>query len=179
MAVQDMIDAAPEEIAAIEGAILACEDQIAIHEQKIVDLTDEVMTPNTTSMEAKLVAVTPPDYDYPGGETGTIYVTYNLSYGPEFNVTTISDFLITETTIDGTSTSVVDYYSYQGGSGWDNDPNVTQWNLQWEYAYDYINHPMGLTGTYGLLGLIANLEQGIIVLEANKLNLEKLLLGFP
>ena len=183
MALQDMIDAAPEEIAAIDASLVGIDEQIVINQQKIVDLTDEAMIPSVNDLQAQLVVKTPPDYsypnpDYPTEPHDTIYVTYNRVYGPTFNTDNIIDWAITESTADGDDSATINVYVYEG-VGWDSDAIITNAVIQWDFAYDYINHPMGLTGTYGLLGMIDALNQGTVILTTNKDTLETLLLLNP
>ena len=181
MALQDMVDAAPEEIAAIEDSLIQIDEQKALHQQKITDLNDEMMTPSVAALDAKLLTKVPPDYDYPNPDYpteghDTIYVTYNLVYGGTFETDNITDWVITEHINDGTDSSTTDIYRYEG-VGWDSDAEIIQAIATWDFAYDYINAELGVaTGAYGLLALITALDQGITVLNANKTTLENLLL---
>lgn len=86
-------------------------------------------------------------------EVGGDYV----EFGPDYNVINLTDWGIYQ----NPATLIYEY-------GDDDDPDIIDWIGQWNFGFDYINHPFGITGTYGLQPRIDQLYDALDLLVDNK-----------
>jgi len=54
------------------------------------------------------------------------------------------------------------------GISWNNDATIIKYISNYDFAYDHLYHPLGSTGTYGILGKISALSSGMDIMNFNK-----------
>ncbi len=84
----------------------------------------------------------------------------SVTYDPDFGDSTVSTFHI----LDSTGNTL---YEYEG-IGWDDDTSIQTWVIQFDFGYDYLIHPLGIDGTYGINDRITQLQNAKNLLELNK-----------
>jgi len=87
-----------------------------------------------------------------------------IIFGINYNILNVTDWIV----YDSTGIPVYEWYSI----GWDNNPTIIDLESKWQFGLDNINHPIGITGTYGLQPMVDQLENAKGLLVANR---EKLL----
>lgn len=85
---------------------------------------------------------------------------YSVIYDPDFGESTVTTFYI----LDSTGGVL---YEYEG-IGWDSDTQIIDWVDKFDFGYDYLTHPLGITGTYGLNDRITQLNNAKALLGLNK-----------
>lgn len=84
----------------------------------------------------------------------------SVVYDPDFGDSTVTTFYI----LDSTGNTL---YEYEG-IGWDGDTQIIDWVDKFDFGYDYLVHPLGITGTYGLNDRIGQLVNAKALLVLNK-----------
>lgn len=89
-----------------------------------------------------------------------------VEFGTDYNVANLTDWGIYQ--LPGP----VLVYEYEG-TGWDSDSTIIDLIDKWDFGYDYITHPFGITGTYGLQARIDQLYDALDLLLSNKSKIEE------
>lgn len=98
--------------------------------------------------------------------------TITLSaYVSGMNLTTV--YTSSHTMITKTITNVY-YITGTYNSSTFSDYNLVKYMDDFDFIYDHLNHPMGLTGTYGINARIELLEQGKNTIDLNKNKLDQM-----
>ncbi len=150
---QDMITESEFDQMNQETSLDQMQDQIAALQEKINTVWNEYLTPISQQMSSYLVGTKMPQV---GG--------LNITYGPTYNVSNVTDWII-----DGTAGIVYQYL----GVGWDNDPVILDYISRWVWGYDLIYKQPDLNGTYGLQAQIDQLNQARQVTLANHTKSQK------
>lgn len=91
--------------------------------------------------------------------------TTNISsviYDSSANTTTVT---VTDHVLDVNDNII---YTYSAGYQDPSDSTADTFISQWTFAQDYLLHPVGLNGTYGLIPTRDNLSKGSTVMTSNK-----------
>ncbi len=88
----------------------------------------------------------------------------SITYDSDFGDSTVSSFHI----IDSTGNPIYEYQS----TGWDDDTSIQTWVIQFDFGYDYLNHEIGITGTFGIIPRINQLENAKGLFLSNKEKIE-------
>lgn len=148
---RSMINAVDDQVDAIDQNIDQIDDQIDEKQSQQDAIQNGMMDPLVGDMTARLqIKMVQYDGDY-------------IVYGPDFNVTNITDWQILDS-----SAFVV--YEFEG-INWDNDSLIIEYAQQWEWALDYIKQPLGTGGSYGTEDMISNLGSAKTLLQANSTKL--------
>jgi hypothetical protein len=83
-----------------------------------------------------------------------------VAHDPDFGDSTVTTFYI----LDSTGGVL---YEYEG-IGWDSDAQIIDWVDKFDFGYDYLVHPLGITGTYGINDKITQLQNAKNLLTQNK-----------
>lgn len=83
-----------------------------------------------------------------------------VAYDPDFGDSTVTTFYI----LDSTGGVLYEY----DGIGWDSDAQIIDWVDKFSFGYDYLNHEIGITGTYGINPRIEQLTNAKNLLTLNK-----------
>jgi len=150
---REMINAVDDQVDAIDKNIEQVDAQIEEKQSQQDAIQQGMMDPLVGDMTARLmIKMVQYDGDY-------------IVYGPDFNVTNITDWQIFDS-----SAFVV--YEFEG-INWDNDAQIIEYAQQWEWALDYIEQPLGTGGSYGTEDMISKLQSAKTLLQANKNKLEQ------
>lgn len=84
----------------------------------------------------------------------------SVAYDPDFGESTVTTFYI----LDSTGGIL---YEFEG-IGWDSDTQIIDWVDKFDFGYDYLVHPLGIDGTYGIDDKITQLTSAKNLLESNK-----------
>ena len=154
---QGLIDDSDEQVENLQGQIDQIDSLIDNLEETANALERGVKDVDATALVAYLDATKIEDIR-PLSFGGDLFT----SYGPNYNVSNITDWQI----IDATTFLVL--YSYQGVN-WDNDSTINRHVDSWDWAQDYLYHPLTtFDGTYGIYPNIATLENAKSTLEGTK-----------
>jgi hypothetical protein len=88
-----------------------------------------------------------------------------ISGAPSGSSVTVTGDPLTINLVDARPT----IYEYEG-IGWDSDPDYLAVKDVFDFTYNYLNKPMGLEGTYGVIDMIAKMEQGKGIMVSNEGN---------
>jgi hypothetical protein len=69
----------------------------------------------------------------------TPLVTFSLYIGPDYDSLNLTDWAV----LDATAVPVYEYL----GTGWDGDATIIQYQDDWDFGCDYLNHPLGVVPT--------------------------------
>ena len=150
---RSMINSADEEADNIDISIDSIDKQIDELQEKFDAIKNGIMTPASNDLIAYLDST---KID----ELNIIYNDCTLIIGIQYNDINVTDWEIR----DSTGNTVYKYI----GIGWDNDSNILNFKNKWDFGYDYLYHPLGTSGTYGIQPMIDALNNGKSTLTANK-----------
>jgi hypothetical protein len=88
----------------------------------------------------------------------------SVAYDPDFGESTVTTFYI----LDSTGGIL---YEFEG-IGWDSDTQIIDWVDKFDFGYDYLVHPLGIDGTYGIDDKITQLQNAKNLLTLNKSKVE-------
>lgn len=149
---REMINNADQQSEDIDNSISQIDTQLTeLNEQydAIRQMLDDITSDTTSYLEnIKIFEV--------GGDS----VIYDSTFGES----TVSSFHI----LDSTGNPIYEYQSV----GWDDDTSIQTWVIQFDFSYDYLTHPLGVDGTYGIIPKIEQLNSAKNLLDANKTKVE-------
>jgi hypothetical protein len=149
---QEMIDESELQAEEISKQIEQLDDQIASLQEKISHIRTSMLDVIAEDLRVYLETV---KLEQVSG--------YEVVFGPEYNVTNVTDWYI-----DSTSGEII--YEYDS-TGWDYDPYIIKWVEDWNWGYDYLYHEPSSSGTYGLQPRLNQLLIAKNVQLGNKLKL--------
>ena len=150
---RDMISSADEKVANIEGSIEVVDGQISELQEEFDAIRDGLMTPAADDLIAYLDSTKMIEIE-------AIYGDCTLVVGPQYDDINVTDWKI----IDSTAITRYEYL----GVGWDGDTIIINYKDTWDFGYDYLYHPLGTSGTYGIQPMIDALNNGKSTLNGNK-----------
>jgi len=150
---RDMISSADEKVANIEGSIEVVDGQIDELQDEFDAIRNGLMTPAADDLIAYLDSTKMIEIEAIYGESTTVI-------GPQYDDINVTDWKI----IDSTAITRYEYL----GVGWDGDTIIINYKDTWDFGYDYLYHPLGTTGTYGIQPMIDALNNGKSTLNGNK-----------
>jgi len=150
---QEMIDISDTQIESIDSSISQIQSQIDELQSQIDAIRGSMLDPinadMTNTLEAKMIEI--------GGDT--------INYPEGFGTSTVSNFQI-----DSTGTTIYEYYPDQ--INWDDSTAILDLIQKFNFGYDYIIHPLGVDGTYGLQPKVDQLNNAKTLLTANKTKIQ-------
>ena len=150
---RDMISSADEKVANIEGSIEVVDGQIDELQDEFDAIRNGLMTPAADDLIAYLDSTKMIEIEAIYGDSTTVI-------GVQYDDINVTDWKI----IDATAITRYEYL----GVGWDGDTNVINYKDTWDFGYDYLYHPLGTSGTYGIQPMIDALNNGKSTLNGNK-----------
>jgi len=141
---QDMIDEAPDLIAAGSTAINQIQEQIDKLNSEISAITDDICGVAQSFMTNYLTDTKIPELEIAFPQYGEPFsVVYGPTFGTiEYGVGNIYDFSI----LDSTANVIYQYL----GINWDSDDNIILRVDDFDFANDYLTRPLDSGATYGL-----------------------------
>ncbi len=150
---REMINSADEEIENIVGSIGSIDSQIDELQDEFDAIRNGMMTPAADDLVAYLDSTKIIEIEVLYGDCTTVI-------GIQYNDINVTDWKI----IDATAIVRYEYL----GAGWDGDTNIINYKDSWDFGYDYLYHPLGTTGTYGIQPMMDALNNGKSSLNGNK-----------
>lgn len=151
---RSMINSADEEIENIDASITSIDTEVASLQEEFDAIRDGLMTPAANDLLAYLDSTKLIEIEIIHGPG--CYVTT----GPDYDVVGVTDWAI----LDSTAVPVYVYL----GVGWDGDTIIIAFKDTWDFGYDYLYHPLGTSGTYGIQPMMDALNNGKATLLGNK-----------
>lgn len=159
---REMINAAPDQVTAIDNSISQLDTQISDLNTQIDGVQNGMCAVAESNLtfylnNTKLAAI---EALYGNGSNEPFSVEYGANYGT-INYTTggISDFRI----IDVTGNVEYEY----SGTNWDGDSTITQLITDYDFGNDYLTRPYTSGATYGLIPARDNLVFAKSLLQEN------------
>ncbi len=149
-----MINSADEEIENIDANIGTVDSQISDLQEEFDAIRDGMMTPAADNLLGYLDSTKILELEIIHGPGCSVVV------GADYDVIGVTDWVILDST-------AVPVYAYLG-VGWDGDTNIIGFKTSWDFGYDYLYHPLGTSGTYGIQPMIDALNNGKSTLNGNK-----------
>jgi len=159
---ENMIQDAPDQIAAIESSLGQIDDQIADLTTEIDGVTSDLCGVSKEDLTSYLQTTKLPTI--PGGVT-VVPGTGSIAYGS----VGISDFQI----LDSTGIPV-----YSMTVNWDSDATIQKYVDDFDFGNDYLTRPLTTGATYGLIPSRSALQSAKSLLEENKATLEDSIIVF-
>ncbi len=150
---RSMINSADEEVANIETNISSVDSQISDLQEEFDAIRDGMMTPAADDLLGYLDSTKVAEIEILYGDSTAVV-------GVQYDDINLTDWKI----IDATAITRYEYL----GVGWDGDTNVINYISSWNFGYDYLYHPLGTSGTYGIQPMIDALNNGKSTLNGNK-----------
>jgi len=151
---RSMINSADEEVENIDASIGSIDSQIDELQDEFDAIRNGLMTPAADDLVGYLDSTKIVELEIIHGPGCTLVV------GPQYDDINITDWII----LDSTAIPVYQYL----GVGWDSDTIVINFIDTWNFGDDYLYHPLGTTGTYGIQPMIDALNNGKSTLNGNK-----------